>query len=287
MTTTQHDDSKGLPQILVTGGTGKTGSRVAERLRAAGLPVRIGSRRAEIPFDWEDPATWDAALAGVQAAYVAYQPDLAVPGALATVTAFFDRALAAGVRRLVLLTGRGENEALEAEQALQALTGRVEWTILRASWFFQNFDEGFFLEAIRGGEIAIPVGPVAEPFVDVEDIADIAFAALTGPGHGGKVYEITGPEALTFAEVAATFSAGLGREVRFTWIPAEHFSAGMQQAGVPEETVELILYLFGTVLDGRNTPLADGVQLALGRKPRRFADYVRRTAATGVWGGAS
>src|SRR5215472_7809728 len=96
---------------LVLGGTGKTGRRVADRLRRAAVPVRLGSRRAEPPFDWDDRATWDPALKGVTAAYVAYQPDLAAPGALDTVQAFFAQAVAGGIERLVLLSGRGEAEA--------------------------------------------------------------------------------------------------------------------------------------------------------------------------------
>lgn len=269
--------------ILVLGATGKTGRRVAERLTAAGRPVRRGSRTANPAFDWEDRATWAAALDGAHAAYVSFQPDIAVPGALETLTAFFDQAVACGCSRLVLLSGRGEVEAEHAEEALKA--SGADWTVLRCSWFNQNFDESFFLEPVLAGEVALPTGPAAEPFVDADDIADVAFAALTEPGHGGQLYELTGPRALTFAEAVAEIAAATGREIAFVPIPPQTYRDGMAEAGVPEEVIELTLYLFTTVLDGRNTPVADGVRRALGRDPRDFSDYARRVAATGVWEG--
>jgi uncharacterized protein YbjT (DUF2867 family) len=273
---------------LVIGGTGKTGRRVVARLVEAGRLVRIGSRTAEVPFDWEKQDTWERVLQDVKAAYVAYQPDLAVPGALATVEAFFDRAIAipstaSGVEKLVLLSGRGEVEAEQAEQALQATS--VDWTILRSSWFYQNFSESFFLDPILSGQVALPVGPVAEPFVDVDDIADIAFAALTDPQHSHQLYEITGPKALTFPECINEIGRATGRDIKFIPVSVDDYRAELVRQGVPDDYIELVLYLFSTVLDGRNTPLADGVQRALGRPPRDFSDYVFQTAATGIWGG--
>ncbi|AFY92997.1 NAD(P)H-binding protein [Chamaesiphon minutus] len=269
---------------LVIGGTGKTGRRVADRLLKAGRQVRIGSRSAEIPFDWEQQDTWDRALQNVKAVYVAYQPDLAVPGALETVEALFDRAIASGVEKLVLLSGRGEVEAEEAERALQKTS--ADWTILRSSWFFQNFSESFFLDPILAGQVALPVmGSVAEPFVDVDDIADIAYAALTDVQHSRQLYEITGSKALTFPEAIDEIARATGQKITFVPIPADDYRAELVRQGVPDDYIELVLYLFSTVLDGRNTPLADGVQRALGRPPRNFADYVRQTAASGIWGG--
>ncbi len=273
--------SKGI--TLVTGGTGKTGRRVADRLLKAGRLVRIGSRVAELPFDWENRDTWGQVLQGVKAAYVAYQPDLAVPGALETVQAFFSQAIASGVEKLVLLSGRGEVETEQAEQALQATS--VDWTILRSSWFYQNFSENFFLDPILAGQVALPVGSVAEPFVDVDDIADIAFAAFTDPRHSRQLYEITGPKALTFAEAISEIARATERDITFIPVSVDDYRAELIQQGVPDDYIELVLYLFTTVLDGRNTPLADGVQRALGRPPREFSDYVRQTTATGIWGG--
>jgi uncharacterized protein YbjT (DUF2867 family) len=191
-------------------------------------------------------------------------------------------AIAAGVKKLVLLSGRGEAEAEHAERMLKACD--VDWTILRCSFFSQNFSENFFLDPILTGEVALPVRPVPEPFVDVEDVADVAVVALTQPGHSLKVYELTGPRALTFADAIGEIAHATGRDIRYLSITPEEYSAVMLQAQVPEDIIDLVLYLFGTVLDGRNTPVTDGVQQALGRAPRDFTEYVQRTAASGVWG---
>jgi len=272
----------GVPKdlTLVIGANGKTGRRVAERLRVQGRQVREGSRSADPRFDWEERSTWEAALRGASAAYITYQPGLAVPGALVTVQAFFDQALALGVKKLVLLSGRGEEEAQDAERALQATN--ADWTILRASWFCQNFSENFLLDSILAGEVALPAGPAAEPFVDVEDIADVAVAALTQPGHVHQLYELTGPRALSCAQAVAEIARATKRDIRYVYISPEEFRATLQ-AQLPPDWVALVVYLFTTVLDGRNTPVTDGVNRALGRAPRDFADYVRRTASTGVW----
>ncbi|MDW5441753.1 NAD(P)H-binding protein [Polaromonas sp. SM01] len=271
---------------LVLGGTGKTGRRVAQRLLQAGHHVRIASRHAALPFDWDNQTTWAPALQGIHAAYVAYQPDLAVPGAVATVKAFFRLAADSGVRKLVLLSGRGEVEAEQAEEVLQQTAG-VDWTILRCSWFSQNFSESFFLDPILAGEVALPSGLAAEPFVDVEDIAEIAFRALTEPDHAGQLYEITGPEAISFADAIAAIASATGRTISFAEVPPQDYRAALVQQEVPGDYIELVMYLFSTVLDGRNILPGDGVQQALGRAPRSFADYVLRTASTGIWGSRS
>lgn len=267
---------------LVVGGTGKTGRRVVERLEKLGVPVRNGSRSGQPAFDWADRKTWRPCLEGVVKAYVTYHPDLCVPGAVETMRAFFPEAVRAGVKKLVLLSGRGEIEAQQAEQALQVCG--ADWTVLRCSFFSQNFSENFFLDPILAGELALPVDGVREPFVDAEDIADAAVAALTQPGHSGQIYELTGPRALTFAEATAEIARATGREIRYIPITPEQYRAALVEAQVPDAVIDLVLYLFGTVLDGRNTPVADGVQRVLGRPPRDFAEYAKRTAATGVWG---
>src|ERR671919_439678 len=270
---------------LVLGGTGKTGRRVAARLEARGLLVRIGSRSAERPFDWENLDTWATALDGVSAAYVSYYPDLAIPGAPEAVRAFAELAARNGVRSLVLLSGRGEEEAQSAEQALREVgeEAGVEWTIVRCAWFMQNFDEYFLLEPILSGEVALPSGDVPEPFVDADDIADVAVAALTEDRHIGELYELTGPRLLTFADAVSEISRAVGREVRYVPISIEDFAADAADQGVPSEVVEMLTFIFGEVLDGRNARLADGVQRALGREPRDFSDYARDAAATGIW----
>jgi len=278
MTSTTHTTT------LVLGATGKTGRRVLERLRAQGRPVRAGSRNGEPPFDWDDAATWAPALDGAGAVYISYYPDLAVPGAAGTIGAFAEQAVAAGARRLVLLSGRGEEEAQRAERAVQA-TG-ADTTIVRCSWFDQNFSEGYFLEPVLDGEVALPVNGVREPFVDVDDVADVAVAALTEDGHAGQVYELTGPRLLTFADALAEIAEAAGREIAFVPVTLEQYAAGMAEAGLPEDVADLTTYLFEEVLDGRNESLTDGVQRALGREPRDFAGYARRTAASGVWADA-
>jgi len=267
--------------ILILGATGKTGRRIAKQLEAGGHPVRLGSRGATPPFDWEDRSTWAATLDGVHAAYLSFQPDLAVPGALETIEAFTDLAVKSGVSKLVLLSGRGEVEAEQAERVVQ--NSGLDWTILRASWFCQNFSEAHFLEPIQQGELALPVGNIAEPFVDVEDIAEVAVAALTQPGHAGQLYELTGPRALTFAEAVAEIARATHRDINFVAVPPDAYRHALEQAQLPAELIDLVLYLFTTVLDGRNTPVTDGVQRALGRPARDFSDYVRRTASTGIW----
>lgn len=266
---------------LVLGGTGKTGRRVAQRLNALGRPWRMGSRNAQPPFAWEDPATWASAVQGMGSVYLSYFPDLAVPGAADTVGAFARLAVQQGARRLVLLSGRGEEGAQLAEQAVQA--SGADCTVVRATWFNQNFSEGGFLDGVLAGELMLPVGEVAEPFVDADDIADVAVAALTQDGHVGEVYELTGPRLLTFAQAAEEIAHAVGRPVRCTPIPLDAFTDAMTAQGEPPEVVGLLRYLFNDVLDGRNAHLADGVQRALGRAPRDFADFVREAAASGLW----
>jgi len=267
--------------ILVIGGTGKTGRRVAARLAARGVPVRIGSRTGTPPFDWEDPATWAPALRGTRAAYISFFPDLAVPGAPAAIAELARTALAAGTRRLVLLSGRGEEEAERAEQEL--IASGADWTIVRCSWFSQNFSEDHFHDHVMAGELALPVGDVPEPFVDADDIADVAVAALTDDRHVGELYELTGPRLLTFADAAAEIGKAAGRDVRVASVTHDEFASGLARHGVPADVISLLRYLFTVVLDGRNASLADGVQRALGRPPRDFRDYARAAAAAGAW----
>jgi uncharacterized protein YbjT (DUF2867 family) len=267
--------------VLVVGGNGKTGRRVVERLRARGVPVRSGSRSGEPPFDWADDATWGPALQGASSVYITYYPDLAAPGAPAAIEAFAERALDRGVDRHVLLSGRNEEEAQRSEEVLQKAGGR--WTIVRSSWFAENFDEGDFVDLIRSGEITLPAGDVPEPFISIDDIADVVVAALTEDGHVNQLYEVTGPRLLTFAQAVDEIGRACGRELRYVQIPLDEFVASLAQVGVPDEMSGMLTYLFGEVLDGRSAYLTDGVRRALGREPTDFAEYARAAAATGVW----
>jgi uncharacterized protein YbjT (DUF2867 family) len=282
----ETENTQETKMTLVLGGTGKTGRRVVERLAARDLPTRVGSRSGEPPFDWEEEATWAPALQNVGSVYVTYYPDLAVPGSVEAVRSLAKLAVENGVRRLVLLSGRGEPEAERAELALREVVDAkagAEWTILRSTWFMQNFSEDYMLEHVLSGEIRLPAGDVPTPFLDADDIADVAVAALTEGGHAGKLYELTGPRSLTFAEAAAEISKATGREIRYEPVSLEEHAAEAAGHGVPVEVVELLTYLFAEVVDGRNADTTDGVQRALGREPRDFRAYAREAASTGVW----
>jgi uncharacterized protein YbjT (DUF2867 family) len=277
----ETENTQETKTTLVLGGTGKTGRRVVELLAARDLPTRVGSRSGEPPFDWEEEATWAPALQNVWSVYVSYYPDLAVPGAVAAVRSFAELAVESGVRRLVLLSGRGEPEAERAEAAVR--DSGAELTILRSTWFMQNFSEDYMLKHVLNGEIRLPAGDVATPFLDADDIADVAVAALTEDRHAGQLYELTGPRSLTFAEAAAEIAEATGREIRYVPISLEEHAAEAAEHGVPAEVVELLTYLFSEVVDGRNANTTDGVQRALGREPRDFRDFARAAAASGVW----
>jgi uncharacterized protein YbjT (DUF2867 family) len=274
------DRTEKTKPILVSGGTSKTGRRVAERLTARGLPVRIGSRSGEPPFDWDDRSTWASALEGVGSVYISHYLD-AVPGAAETVGSFAELAVANGVRRQVLLGGRGEPEAERVEEAVRDAGG--ELTIVRSTWFAQNFSEGGFLDFVLSGEVTLPAGDTPEPFVDVDDIADFAVAALTDDRYVGELYELTGPRLLTFEEAVDEIARAANRELRYVAVSMEEFESILAEADVPAEFVWMLKYLFTEVLDGRNAHVTDGVRRALGREPRDFSEYARDAAATGVW----
>ncbi|SIO13914.1 Uncharacterized conserved protein YbjT, contains NAD(P)-binding and DUF2867 domains [Parasphingorhabdus marina DSM 22363] len=274
----QHNEN---PITLVLGGTGKTGRRIADRLQQKGHAVRIGSRSAVPPFDWNSEKSWETAIDGVNSIYISYTPDLAMPGATDAIRTLARLAKTAGVKQLVLLSGRGEDEAQACENIVRE--SGLDWTIVRASWFNQNFSEGAFIDMVRSGTITLPAGSTAEPFVDADDIADVAVAALTEDGHAGQIYEVTGPRLMTFADVAATLSEATGSEISYVDVPHDTFVEGIRQSGAPDDVVWMLDYLFATVLDGRNAHVTDGVERALGRPARDFADYARDAAASGCW----
>ena len=270
--------------ILVLASSGKTGRRVVQRLTARGIPTRLGARSGEPPFDWDDRDTWAPVLQGVGSVYVQHYLDV-LPGAAEIIGSFAELAVASGVPRLVHLSGRGEAEAELSEQAVRD-TG-AEVTTLRSTWFSQNFSESYFLDGLLAGELALPAGHTPEPFIDADDIADVAVVALTEDGHVGEVYELTGPRLLTFADAVGEIAQATGREIRYVPASIEDFAAALEEQAVPGEWIELLVYLFQEVLDGRNAHLADGVQRALGREPKDFTDYAREAAATGVWNPAA
>lgn len=268
------------PPILVIGSTGKTGRRISRRLVDRGYPVRYGSRNSTTPFDWDEPDTWPAVLAGVQSVYISYFPDLAFPGAAEKIGELTKSAAAAGVKRLVLLSGRGEVHAERCEDIVRH--SGLEYALVRAAWFAQNFSEGYLREPALNGLVALPAADVREPIVDVDDIADVAVAALTEPHHAGQLYEVTGPRLLTFGEAAADLSNAMGREIRYRPITLEAFHASMKEIG-GQVIADVFTEICREVLDGRNASLGDGVQRALGRQPRDFADFCQAAALTGAW----
>jgi uncharacterized protein YbjT (DUF2867 family) len=265
---------------LVLGGTGKTGRRVAARLRARDLPMRVGSRWGQPPFNWDDQSTWTPLLQGARAAYIPY-PDMVTSHATKATRAFAELAMDHDVTRLVLLTGRGEDEAQRAEREVQDTGAAL--TVVRCAWFMQIFSEDYLLEPIRAGEVVLPAGDGRlDPFVDADDIADVAVTALTEPGHAGQVYELTSPRLLSFPEAVAEIAKASGRDITFVPVSVEEYAAAATEQGAPTELVDFLTYLFSDVL-GSNAYVTDGVERALGRRPRDFTDYARRTAATGVW----
>lgn len=275
-----NDELQTGKPTLVLGGTGKTGRRVVQRLESSGLPVRVGSRSGDPPFDWEDQTTWAPALRGVGSVYISYYPDLAFPGAVEAVGSFARQAVCSGVSRLVLLSGRGEAEAERGEEAVRQ--SGADLTILRATWFMENFSEGFILDHVLNHEIRFPVADIPAPFVSAEDIADIAAAALSDTRHVGKLYELTGPQSLTFAEAAAEIATATGRAVHYVPVSLEDFATEAIEQGEPREVVDLLTYLFSEVVQ-RNARTTDGVRRALGREPRSFKQYVQQAAASGIW----
>ncbi len=272
-------------RYLVIGANGKTGRRVAERLWEKGVSVRSVSRSTEVPFDWANQSTWAAALDGIDSAYVSYQPDLALPGAVDAIRAFLLAAKKADVKHVVLLSGRGEEEAEIAEKVLQ--DSGLDWTVLRASWFMQNFSENYMRDELLSGSLTLPVGPTKEPFIDVDDIADVAVAALTETGHRNKLYELTGPELFSFSDAVSEIARATDKNLSFNPVSYADYEAALREQALPEDVITLLRYLFVELFDGRNASVAHGVEEALGRKPRRFADFARKAAIEGTWEGQS
>ncbi len=269
---------------LVIGATGKTGRRVADKLEAEGVTVRRGSRNSATPFDWDATDTWSAALEGVRSAYVTYFPDLAFPGAVEKLETLCEAAKAAGLDHLVLLSGRGEHHARLGEDVVR--NSGVDFTIVRAAWFAQNFSEGYLRDPVLAGILPMPGGDVPEPIADIDDIADVAVAALGDEAHKGELYEITGPRLMTFAAMAAELSSAIGRPIRHIPITFEEFHANIARSG-GDFVADVFTAIARETLDGRNAHLTEGVTRALGRPPRDFSQFARNAAKSGAWANAA
>ncbi|MEU5957226.1 NAD(P)H-binding protein [Streptomyces sp. NPDC047525] len=270
--------------ILVLGATGKTGRRLVPRLRDAGRTVRAASRSGETRFDWADRTTWAPVLEGVGALYLVGPP---TPEPIAD---FVDQAVAAGVRRFVVLSGRGvevygdsfEPSMAEAERVVR--DAGVDWTVIRPNNFTQNFDEDIFAAPLLAGRLALPVGDVPEPFIDVDDIADVAAVLLTEDGHTGRVYELSGPRALSFADAVAELAEASGRPMRFEDITADAYVAELTEGGVPADTARALADVLAWLADGYNAAPVSGVRDVLGREPRDFSVYAKAAAEAKAWG---
>lgn len=273
--------------LILGGGNGKTGRRIARRLRDAGQPVRTASRATGgIRLDLGDSATWAPALDGVTAAYV-MEPSLQTGAeGRERIPRFVSEAVAAGVRRLVLLTASGVDQIDDhpLKAAEQAVRGSgVNWTILRPDWFAQNFSEGPWLPGVLEGTLALPTGDGRVPFIDAEDIAEVAAAALTEDRHNGQIYQLTGSRAIGFGEAADLIGKAAGRTVRHVDVAPEVFVERQVAVGVPPESAWLLAGVLVAIRDGEGTEVSDGVERALGRPPRPFEEYVTETAAAGHW----
>ena len=268
--------------ILVIGGTGKTGRRVAENLETQGHNVRVVGRSTSPAFDWDNTETYDAALKNMDRAYIVYYPDLAVPGARDAIQTLTEKALKAGLDKVVLLSGKGEAEA-EACEEIVANSG-LNYTLVRASWFNQNFSEGAFTDYILAGHIALPMPDAKIPYTDTKDISDMVTKVLMDDSFNGETVTVTGPVKLTFEEVAQIMSNKLGRTIRYQPISMEEFKSGLTEAGVPDAVIWLLSYLFTEVLGhSENQTISNDVERILGRKPITFEEYVDETVASGVW----
>ena len=268
--------------ILVIGGTGKTGRRVVENLTERGHNVRIGTRQNNPKFDWDDPSTFAPALKGMDRAYIVFYPDLAVPGAKEAIAALTEAALKEGLEKVVLLSGKGETEA-EACEEIVANSG-LNYTLVRASWFNQNFSQGAFADYILAGHMALPMPEASVPFVDTTDIADVVTEVLLDDTYNGETLTVTGPKKITFSEVAEIISGKLGRTIQYQPISMEEFKDGLTQAGVPDSFIWLLGYLFTEVLGhSENQTVSNDVERVLNRQPISFEEYAETTAASGAW----
>lgn len=269
-------------KTLVIGATGKTGSRVVKQLQKRGINPRIGSRNASPKFDWHDKKTWVDSLEGIENMYITYYPDLAVPGAKEAIESLTYLAKELGVKKMVLLSGKGEVEAEACERIV--MESGMDYTIVRASWFNQNWSESFFLEPIMSGEVYLPMSDVLIPFVDADDIAEVAATVLLDNQYNSQIIEVTGPELITFKDAVNTIAKATNRTFNFTPITLEQYLAGMKQAQVPDDVIWLMEYLFSHVLtEPKNQQISTDIERVLNRKAKSFSEFAEDVAQTGIW----
>jgi len=270
--------------VLVVGATGKTGQPLVETLAARGVEVRAATRHtapgpgAAVHFDWAQRATWQPALAGVDALYVV--GPYAEPDAPVLVRDLL--AAATEVRRVVLLSILGVDALPDViPMALweqQVRESGLDWTILRPNWFMQNFSS-LFAESLRDhGRLALPAGDAAVSFVDTRDIALVAAASLTEDGHAGNHYTLTGPEALTHGEVVALLGAAAGRDLRYVPLTPGGFANDLRHGGASDTVITWQSALFELIRDGANSPVTGTVERITGNPARTLKAYAEQSA---------
>jgi uncharacterized protein YbjT (DUF2867 family) len=268
--------------FLILGGAGKVGRRVARLLELDGHPVRAVSRSTSQRFHWRDSSTWRPALDDVDGVFVVG------PGSATDwsplLAGFLDAASTAGVRHAVLLSSRGvefllDGNVARAEQALR--TGRLPWTILRPTHFAQNFTEAMFIPV--DGHILAPVGDGAEPFIDVEDIAEVAAHVLAKGGAAGETVELSGPAAITFDQAAGILSEATGRPLTFRDQTGDGHIGALRAVGTPEEYVRWRMAMLDGIRRGADAYLSDGVTRILQRPATDFTAWARREATRAPW----
>ncbi|MFI0351922.1 NAD(P)H-binding protein [Actinomadura sp. 9N407] len=272
-----------MSTILVTGATGTTGSRIVPRLTALGHTVKAAARRPTAPagarpvrFDWYDPATFDEALRGTDRIYLV--PPIGSPDPAAVMLPFLERARAAGVRRAVLLSSSAIPAGGPAVGQVHAALADVidEWAVLRPSWFMQNFtDQHLHADSIRKeGTIMTATGTGRVGFVDADDIAAVAVHALTDATAPGPDLVITGPQALSYDDIAATISQVMGRPVRHRVLTYEQMRDRLATE-IPEEFAALLARLDRSIAEGAEDRVTRTVERVTGRPPRTFSDFAR------------
>ena len=266
--------------ILVLTGTGKAGRHTVAHLRHRGYEVRVGSRKAAIPFHWDDPASWEKSLQGVDTVFAAI-PDFHVP-----IRNFIELAESSGVHRIVGLAGRGGREMVGApfnEVTTSLEDSTVDWTLLEPTNFNENFSEGVHLEEVLNGQISLPMGDTTDPYIAVDDVGAVAAEVLTQPGHAGKVYELTGPQALTFDQVCQILSQQIGSTVRFVDLDPSDFAVSVKADPQLQDIADFMIQMYEILRSGTYSEPTDNVEKILGREPLEFSEWARRAFTTGAW----
>jgi uncharacterized protein YbjT (DUF2867 family) len=277
-----------MTPILILSGKGKTGRRVAAQLEARGVPYRLASRSTEQRFDWYDDSTWADTIKGAHTAYLA--PPVG-PTGLAQAGRFVQQAADDGLRRLVLLSGRGVGSAgrdfavydgqLDLENAVKA--SGLDWTIVQPAWFAQGFSEDFLRHHVLAGELRLSAGTGAEAWIDTNDVGDVMTAALLSEAYAGHVLALSGPRPLTMTEIADELTTATGRPIKYVDLDPETHVAELVEQGLTHEDAEAVRDLFAVIRNHRSEYVSDGVEHVLGRPPRDFTHWARETAKTGVW----